>query len=220
MLKEILAVSGKPGLFKLVSRAKNMLIVESMTDGKRIPAYARDKVISLGDVTVYTTEGDMPVSEILTKIKEKENGGKISLDISKAQPNEVRAYFAEIVPDFDRDKVYPTDIKKLLKWYEILITNGITDFSKKEEEEEEQSEETATDTTGDTAAAAASSKDDSTVAKSAVANAAKLKTTASTKRKDASLTAVKSAASVAAKSSSKAKTSTPKKSVVGAKRGG
>jgi len=205
MLKEILAVSGKPGLYKLVSRAKNMLIIESLTDQKRIPAYSRDKVISVADVSVYTTDGDLLVGEILTKIKEKENGGSVSVDLNKATPDEIRAYFAEIVPTFDREKVYPTDIKKLLKWYEILIANGITDFSTKEDTEETKTEEAGTD---------APTKEEEKASKSATV--AKAKPTAA-KRKDASLTSVRTAKPAKAKSTNAAAT---KKSVVGAKRGG
>jgi hypothetical protein len=135
MLKEILAVSGKPGLYRLVSKGNNLLVIESLSDKKRIPAYTRDKVISLGDVSIFTDDGDVSISEVLTKIKEKEEGKKISIDLSKAETDELRAYLAEVLPNFDRERVYPTDIKKLLKWYDLLIDEGITDFSKKDEEE-------------------------------------------------------------------------------------
>jgi hypothetical protein len=142
MLKEILVVSGKPGLFRLVSKAKNMLVIESLADRKRGPAYARDKVISLADITVYTEgDGDISLKEILHSIKEKEKGGNVSLDLSKAQPDELKAYFAEVLPEFDRERVYTSDIKKILKWYDTLIANGITEFLEKEEEESEKPEE-------------------------------------------------------------------------------
>jgi hypothetical protein len=213
MLKEILAVSGKPGLFKLVSRGKNLLIIEALTDGKRIPAYPRDKVISLGDVSVYTTDGDKPVSEILTAIQQKENGGKISLDLSKAQTNEIRAYFEEIVPNYDREKVYPTDIKKLLRWYELLIDNGITDFSKKEETKDEDVAETAD--SEDTATALAAEGKEKTTDR---------KTSLTTKRTVATNVAPAAAAVKQSKPAPKVKSTPksggmPKKNVVGAKRG-
>lgn len=119
-----------------------MLIVESLADKKRIPAYAKDKVISLGDIAIYTNESEVPLHEVLTSIKEKEQGQKASIPTS-AKPDELRAYFAEILPDFDRDRVYPSDIKKLIGWYNILISAGFTDFTpvKVEEESTETKEE-------------------------------------------------------------------------------
>ncbi len=144
MLKTILSISGKPGLFKLVSHGKNMLIVESLADGKRVPAYAKDKVISLGDIAIYTDETEVPLSKVLTSIKEKENGVKASISTS-AKPEELRAYFAEILPDYDRERVYPTDIKKIISWYNLLIGAGLTDFETEEvagETESEDAEET------------------------------------------------------------------------------
>lgn len=143
MLKTILSISGKPGLFKLVSQGKNMLIVESLVDNKRVPAYAKDKVISLGDIAIYTEETEVPLHEVLTAVKEKENGGKVSLNLN-CKVDELRNYFAEVLPTFDRDRVYPSDIKKLLSWYNILIGAGITEFTTEEgkNEETESIEET------------------------------------------------------------------------------
>ena len=134
MLKTILSISGRRGLFKLVSHGKNMLIVESLADGKKVPAYAKDKVISLGDMAIYTVGAEVPLHEVLTKIKDKENGAKASISTS-AKPDELRAYLAEVLPDFDRERVYPSDIKKLISWYNILIEAGITDFSQEDEKE-------------------------------------------------------------------------------------
>jgi hypothetical protein len=204
MLKEILVVSGKPGLYKLISKGKNLLVIESLIDKTRMPAYARDKVISLGDISVYTVDEEVSIREVLTAVKEKENGGNVSIDLSKAQPDDLRAYFAEILPNFDRQRVYPSDIKKALKWYELLLANGITDFSKKEEgetvntevkEEHEPVEEDA-------------KKAPKTVAATPTAK----------KRKESAKTVT--ATKTAPKVKSTPKTSTPKKSVVGAKRGG
>lgn len=126
MLKTILSVSGKPGLFKLISQGKNMLIAESLIDHKKIPVYVKDKVISLGDIAIYAKEGEVPLYKILTGIKEKENG--LSFSSQATKPDELRSYFAEILPDFDRERVYPSDIKKLLGWYNLLIAAGITEF--------------------------------------------------------------------------------------------
>ena len=109
MLKKILSISGKPGLYKLVSQGKNMLIVESLLTGKRIPAYAHDKVISVGDIAIFTEGGEAPLPDVMNKIKEKENGGVASVS-TKAEDKVLRNYFAEILPDFDRERVYTTDI--------------------------------------------------------------------------------------------------------------
>jgi hypothetical protein len=203
MLKEILTVSGKPGLYKLISKGNNLLIIESLIDKKRIPAYARDKVISLGDISVYTNEEEVSISEIFTAIKEKEKGEKISIDLSKAQPDDLRAYFAEILPNFDRERVYPSDIKKILKWYEMLMSNDITDFSKKEEP--------AADPETDEVPVA----DDKKEAKKAPK--AKAATQTAKRKESSSMMAPKATKAAKAKPT---KTATPKKSVVGAKRGG
>lgn len=141
MLKTILSISGKPGLFKLVSQGKNMLIVESLVDNKRIPAYAKDKVISLGDIAIYTSDAEVPLYEVLTAVKTKENAEKVSINLN-GKPDELRAYFAEILPTFDRDRVYPSDIKKLLQWYNLLIGAGITEFAPEGSDQNEAPEET------------------------------------------------------------------------------
>lgn len=137
MLKAILSISGKPGLYKLVSQAKNMLIVESVVTGKRTPAYAHDKVISLGDIAIFTESGEVPLREVLIKVKEKETGAVSSIDL-KSNPDVLRKYFAEILPDFDRERVYPTDIKKLLSWYNLLVEKDLVDFSEEKEEKTEK----------------------------------------------------------------------------------
>lgn len=139
MLKTILSISGKPGLYKLVSQGKNMLIVESLSaDKKRFPAYSHEKIISLGDIAMYTDEEEVPLKDVLTSIKEKENGAAASLDVKKASQDELRNYLGEVLPNFDRERVYANDIKKLISWYNILIANGMTDFQ--EEEGDEASE--------------------------------------------------------------------------------
>ena len=134
MLKEILSVTGKPGLFKLVSQGKNMLIVESLIDGKRIPAYTKDKVVSLGDIAIFTEQAEVPLGQVLETVKTKENGGLCSID-SKADNEKLRKYMLEILPDYDRDRVYPSDIRKMIAWYNILINAKITDFVEETKEE-------------------------------------------------------------------------------------
>lgn len=141
MLKKILSVSGKPGLYKLVSQGKSMLIVEALTDGRRMPVYAREKIISLGDIAIYTDGDELPLYEVLNSVKAKEEGKAVSsIDAARATPDELRAYMAEVLPNFDRERVYPTDIKRLLSWYNLLIGAGITDFDPQESAEEEDVE--------------------------------------------------------------------------------
>lgn len=141
MLKTIMSVSGKSGLYQLVSHGKNVLIIESLADKKRIPAYAKDKVISLGDIAIYTESAEVPLHEVLTSLKEKENGAKASIK-PNASPDELRKYLGEFLPDFDRERVYPSDIKKLVSWYNILIEAGITDFAPKEPDNAEETQAT------------------------------------------------------------------------------
>ena len=140
MLKTILSISGRPGLFRLVSHGKNMLIVESLADKRKVPAYANDKVISLGDIAIYTNDGETPLPQVLDNIEKKENGEKASISTS-AGSDELRAYMAEILPDFDRDRVYPNDIRKMISWYNILVASGLTDFLPEEEESKEKETE-------------------------------------------------------------------------------
>ena len=145
MMKKILSVSGKSGLFKMVSQGKNMLIAESLIDQKRIPVYPRDKVVSLGDISIYTDTEEVPLPQILSTIKEKENGKPIDFNPA-IKPEELKNYFAEILPNFDREKVYPSDIKKIMNWYNLLINTGNADFEKKEEDEQESEKNEETET--------------------------------------------------------------------------
>lgn len=117
-----------------------MLIVESLTTGKRTPAYAHDKVISLADVSIYTNEDDTPLAGVLEAVKVKNGGNPVDVK-ALGNDDKVREYFGEILPEFDRERVYTTDIKKLFSWYNLLLEAGITDFVEKEEEPETTSEE-------------------------------------------------------------------------------
>ncbi len=129
MLETILAISGKPGLYKLVSRGKNSLIVETIdTQKKRFPAFAADKVISLADIAMYTDEKEVPLRQVLNSIKTKEEGKPASIDYRKASTEELYAYLGEVLPNYDRDRIFPSDVKKLVQWYDILVANGLTDF--------------------------------------------------------------------------------------------
>lgn len=137
MLKTILSISGKPGLYKLISQGKNMLIVESINaEKKRCPAYGNEKIISLADIAMYTDEAEVPLYNVLEAIKEKEQSAIASIDPKKATPEQLREYLAEVLPNFDRERVYIADIKKLVFWYNLLISNGITEFKPEEAKEE------------------------------------------------------------------------------------
>ncbi len=140
MLKTILSIAGRPGLFRLVNRGKNMLIVEAIATGKRTPAYAHDKVISLGDISIYTNDGDIPLGEVLEKVKVANNGAEIDIK-AIGDDQAVRDYFETILPSYDQEKVYTTDIKKLLTWYNLLLAAGISEFVEKEEGEAENTDE-------------------------------------------------------------------------------
>lgn len=137
MLKNILSIAGRPGLFRLVNRGKNMLIVESIATGKRTPAYAHDKVISLADISIYTEDGeDTLLGNVFEAVKAKAEGNPVDVKAIGGD-KEIREYFGEVLPEFDRERVYTTDIKKLLSWYNQLIAAGITDFAPEAEGEPE-----------------------------------------------------------------------------------
>lgn len=146
-LNEILAISGKPGLYKMVAQTKNSLVVESIADKKRIPAFATDKISALEDISIYTEEGDEPLKNILKKIYEKEEGGKT---ISHKSNNaEIKDYFTEVVPNYDEDKVYVSDIKKILRWYNLLQENNMLEFKENEEEQPPEEKGEANDSKKD-----------------------------------------------------------------------
>ncbi|MBQ8225440.1 MAG: DUF5606 domain-containing protein [Bacteroides sp.] len=134
MLKTILSIAGKPGLYKLISQGKNMLIVESLGDKKRLPAYGNEKIISLGDISMYTDDEDVPLQEVFASMKKKENGALVALDYKKASAEELHAYLAEVLPTYDRDRVHTSDIKKLIAWYNLLVESNLADFEEAEEE--------------------------------------------------------------------------------------
>lgn len=139
MLQTILSISGKPGLFRLVSQGKNALIVESLAGGKRMPVSGRDKVVSLGNISMYTVGDDKPLEEILDLVYAHQKGEK--MDVAKMDNDALREKFGEILEDFDRERVYPSDIKKLFSWYNILLDAGFTKFTDEEEEAKEEEKE-------------------------------------------------------------------------------
>lgn len=129
MQQTILAIAGKSGLYKLVSRGKNNLIVEALdATHRRQPAFATDRITSLADIAMFTDTDDIPLMDVLENLKTLEEGKKSSVDYKKASTPELLEYFAKVLPNFDRERVHSSDIKKLIQWYNILIENGITDF--------------------------------------------------------------------------------------------
>lgn len=133
MLKGIMAISGQPGLFKLVAEAKNSIIVESLLTGKRIPAYSTSKISALEDIAIFTETSEVALKEVFQKISEKENGG----EIAKIDSNQgFKTYLEEVLPEYDKDRVYVSDIKKIVQWYNLLQKNELLNFDEEEEEEE------------------------------------------------------------------------------------
>ena len=129
MQQTILAISGKSGLYKLISRGKNNLIVEALDDThRRMPAFATDRITSLADIAMFTETDDIPLMDVFENLKALEEGKKASVDPKKASSKELQDYFTKVLPEWDRDRVHVSDIKKLISWYNILIEAGITDF--------------------------------------------------------------------------------------------
>ena len=135
MLKKILSISGKPGLYRLVSYGKNMLIVENLADKRRMPAYARDKVISLGDIAIYTNAEEVPLAKVFENIRVKYEGKQLDTTQLKTA-EQLRTFFADVLPDYDEERVHNGDIKKVVSWYNLLIADGVEDFTPQEEAEE------------------------------------------------------------------------------------
>lgn len=134
-LTGIISISGQAGLYKIVAQSKNGIIVEGLSDKKRVNVYASTKVSTLSDISMFTTGDDKPIEEIMTSIFEKEKGGPAA--DHKADDKTVEKYFSEILPDYDRERVYVSNIRKLLSWYNALQVSG----SLKEKEEKKEGEE-------------------------------------------------------------------------------
>lgn len=130
MLKGILSISGQPGLYKLVAEAKNNIVVESLDNNKRMPVYSTSKVSALEDIAIFTTKEDLPLKEVFKAISEKENGG--AAISPKSSDKDLKSYFQVVVPDFDKERVYASDIKKVLNWYNILQEKNLLDFTEEE----------------------------------------------------------------------------------------
>ncbi len=139
-LDKILSIAGKPGLFQLVTQTRAGFVAESMLDGKRITVSFKNNVSVLSEIAIYTLEEEVPLRAVFQKIKDKENGGKTSVG-HKEEKIKLEEYFFDVLPDYDEDKVYASDIKKVIQWYNLLHDKGITDFSEPEKDAVEAKEE-------------------------------------------------------------------------------
>lgn len=131
MLKGILAIAGQPGLYKLISQSKNNVIVESLDNGKRMPVYSATKVSALEDIAMYTYDTEVPLADVFNNIAKKENGQACPLTKTSSN-DEYKAYFETVLADFDRDRVYISDIKKVFTWYNLLQERGLIKITETE----------------------------------------------------------------------------------------
>ena len=141
-LDKILAISGKPGLYQLKAQTRSGFVAESLIDGKKISVGLRNNVSLLSEIAIYTLTEEVPLREVFGKIQEKEDGGKTSVSHKEAK-DKLEEYFFEILPDYDEDRVYASDIKKVLQWYNLLHDKGITDFAAEEASEEVTEEDSS-----------------------------------------------------------------------------
>ncbi|UTW62685.1 DUF5606 domain-containing protein [bacterium SCSIO 12741] len=144
-LSKILAVSGKGGLFEIVGQTRNGVIVQSLLDGKRYPTYANQQISALEEISIYGEVDDIPLKEVFQKIYDVENGAVTSVK-PKASGADIRDYFSDIVPDFDEERVYNSDIKKVMSWYNLLLDKGFLEPTEEAEEEKVVEEAAAEDT--------------------------------------------------------------------------
>ena len=144
-LSKIVSISGKPGLYIVKSQAVGRIIVESVVDGKCIPAFAHDRMSSLEEISIFSTDEDRPLKEVFKMIHEK-MGDKVDFDFKKASNDELREKFAFVMPDYDEDAVYPSDMKKVFAWYQMLMDKNLLDFTEEPEETQPEGESTETST--------------------------------------------------------------------------
>ena len=138
-LEKILTISGKPGLYQLQNQTRSGFLATSLVDGKKISVSAKQNVSILSEIAIYTLTEELPLSEIFTKISNKENGGEAISH--KSTKDELEEYFFEILPDYDEDRVYPSDIKKVVQWYNLLTKHGVTNFKNESTEASEANSE-------------------------------------------------------------------------------
>lgn len=138
-LDKVLSIGGKPGLFKLITQTRSGFVAESLLDGKKISVGLRSNVSILSEIAIYTLEEELPLREVFQKIQLKEKGGKTSIS-HKSEKIQLEEYFFEVLPNYDEDRVYVSDIKKVIQWYNLLHENGIIDFSPDNEEASSEEE--------------------------------------------------------------------------------
>ncbi|MDR2651141.1 MAG: DUF5606 domain-containing protein [Prevotellaceae bacterium] len=136
-LKKVLSVSGHSSLFAFVGKTKNGIVAENINDKKRTAFGESAKVSALSDISVFTDKEELTLATVIEKIKEKENGNAINIEVKKADPEILKKYFEEILPDYDRDRLYVSHMKKILDWYNQLQSNDMLDFEKDETAEDE-----------------------------------------------------------------------------------
>ena len=139
-LSKIVSISGKPGLYMIKSQAIGRLIIESLIDGKCTPAFARDRMSSLEEISIFSVDEDRPLKEVFKMINEK-MGEKVDFDFKKASNDELRAKFLDVMPDYDQDAVYPSDMRKVFAWYQMLMDKNLLDFTEEEKPAEEAAPE-------------------------------------------------------------------------------
>ncbi|MBO4739666.1 MAG: DUF5606 domain-containing protein [Bacteroidales bacterium] len=140
-LKEILFVAGKSGLYKIIARGNNRVVVESLETKQRMPLFATMRASSLSDICMFTQEEDIPLKDVFKKIYDKENGEKIGLDIKTAKEADLWAYLTEVLPEHDRDRIHLSDVKKLYSWYNLLQTNNLLSFEETDENKENENQQ-------------------------------------------------------------------------------
>ena len=133
-LSGIISISGRPGLYKVVAQGKNSIIVQSLIDNKRFPAYSTDRISALEDISIYTIDGDKPLKEILSDILAKQSGE--AAPSHKESIATLQEYLSDILPDYDEERVYPSDIKKLFQWYNLLLSSGNVEYIAEEKPKE------------------------------------------------------------------------------------
>ena len=143
-LSKIVSISGKPGLFQIKSQAIGRIILESLLDGKCVPAFANDRMSSLEEISIFSVEEDRPLKEVFKGIHEK-MGDKVDFDFKKANKDELCAKFLEVMPDYDQDAVYPSDMKKVFQWYQLLMDKNLLDFTEEPEAAPEENPEEKTE---------------------------------------------------------------------------
>lgn len=134
-LSKIVSISGKPGLYQIKAQSVGRIIVESVVDGKCIPAFAHDRMSSLEEISIFSTEDDRPLKQVFKMVHDT-MGDKVDFDFKKASNEVLREKFAAVMPDYDEDAVYPSDIRKVFAWYQMLNDKGLLDFTEEPEQPE------------------------------------------------------------------------------------